>query len=65
MKLEVFVLTAMLNPDFVKAQKELDEVVGAEALPSFDMLQCSRISTLVFVRSCDGDRSAPVVYLMQ
>jgi cytochrome P450 len=37
MALEVFVLAAVLNPGFVKkAQKELDQVVGLDTLPSFD-----------------------------
>jgi cytochrome P450 len=37
MALEAFVLAAVLNPDSMKqAQKELDEVVGLDTLPSFD-----------------------------
>lgn len=37
MVLEVFILAAVLGPASVKkAQKELDEVVGPDALTSFD-----------------------------
>ena len=37
MALEVFVMAAVLYPEFVtKAQRELDEVVGSERMPNFD-----------------------------
>jgi cytochrome P450 len=37
MALEVFILAAVLNADFVKtAQKQLDDVVGSDRLPTFE-----------------------------
>jgi hypothetical protein len=48
-----------------EAQRELDEVVGPDTLPSFDNSRCFHIFTLLSMKSCNGDRLLLPVYLMQ